>query len=189
MAMDGYYDHHALLVLERHLVLAGPVTDDTRRIGHSLASILGLSFIDLDRRIEHDAGASIWDLARNEGTASLRRRETLALREATRDRPYGVLVLGDGALIARQNQIHVTHDARLIVLDYRPENVYWRLRTLADERNGRWHPLETEPLDDISQVHAYIETRATGFDCDERIEVSGRRFKGIVRDLEAKLVS
>lgn len=187
--MDDYYEPHPLLVLDRHFVLAGPVVDDTRRIGHRLASLLGLSFIDLDRRIEHTAGASIWTIARDEGTASLRRRETLALRDATRDHPFGVLVLGDGTLIARENQIQVAQEGRLVVLDYPPSNVYWRLRSLASDRQGRWHPLDTEPLTRLEQIEAFVAERAPGFAAGERVDVPGRRFGGVVETLEAKLTS
>lgn len=187
--MDEYYEPHALLTLERHLVLAGPLAFDTRRIGHRLASQLGLSFIDLDRRIEHRAGMSLWQLARQEGTAAVRRREVLELRRGMDDRPYGVVVLGDGALIDDDSRARVLREGRLIVLDYELANAYWRLKTHAERHEGRWHPLDPAPLERIDQVRSFLDRRRAGFAAGEHLSVTGQRLGPLLRSLETKLVS
>ena len=50
--MQGYYDHHPLVTLDRHLVVAGYFGAENRQIGYQLAALTGLGFSDLDRTIE-----------------------------------------------------------------------------------------------------------------------------------------
>ncbi|MEL7061035.1 MAG: shikimate kinase, partial [Acidobacteriota bacterium] len=97
--MNDYYSHHPLVSLDRHVVLAGFVTEETRGIGYRLAALTGLPVTDLDRSIEHVAGQSVWKLIWNEGEARYRELERVALRRALDDRPLGIITLGDGTLL------------------------------------------------------------------------------------------
>ena len=50
-------------------------------VGRELAGIFGLEFVDVDARIEPEAGSTIRDLFPREGEPAFREREKEALRE------------------------------------------------------------------------------------------------------------
>ena len=158
--MDGYYDGHPLVTLTRHIALAGLVTADTARIGHQLASLTGLTLIDLDRQIEHEAGRSVWEVILEEGAASYRLFENQCLDRALADRPYGVLVLGDGTLLDDENRRLVADQTTLVALERDLPNCYWRLQTIQQEQNRTaWHPMFPDPLTSLDQVRPFFQQR------------------------------
>lgn len=91
-------------------------------VGRALAARLGLSFVDLDRRIERDAGATVARIFREQGETRFRALETEALRaealrgealrgEAMRAAAPGsrgfVLATGGGIVERRENDAHL----------------------------------------------------------------------------------
>ena len=102
--MQGYYDYGPLVDLRKPVALAGYLTEETRVVGYRLAALLGLPSIDLDRRIEHQSGRSVWSLVWDESEARYRQLERQELRRAVRERPCGILSLGDGTLMDEENR-------------------------------------------------------------------------------------
>lgn len=187
-AMHDYYDHHPLVRIERHVVLAGLVTADTRALGYQLAALNGLPFADLERKIEHHAGASTWKLARLEGVASYRRREQIALERALDDRPFGIVVLGDGTLIEPANRRLVDLRTHLVIIDYDDAGCYWRLSRGDAGPDEAWHPFHPEPLGSIDQVRPFAEARREGLrGGDLRLPTEGRRLADLLVDLRGWL--
>lgn len=158
--MQGYYEDYPLVDLDRHVTLVGLVGADTRRIGHQLASLTGLPFFDLERRMEHEAGQSLWELIFQEGTRDFRELERRCLARALLERPYGVLVLGDGTLIDESSRRSVAESTRLVALQRDLPNCYWRLQTLQRQRSqSAWHPFYPEHLESIDQVRPFFQER------------------------------
>lgn len=62
MSDSSYYDYHPTVQLARPLALGGVPGAPYREVGHHLATLTGLTLIDLDRWIEHQVGQSLWDL-------------------------------------------------------------------------------------------------------------------------------
>lgn len=82
------------------IVLVGLPASGKSTIGAKLARRLGVEFVDVDTRIEADAGQTIAEIFTAEGETGFRQREldtTLELLE----RP-GVLALGGGAVVTAQ---------------------------------------------------------------------------------------
>lgn len=159
--MDGYYDQHPLVFLERHLALAGLVTEDTRRIGHQVACLTGLPYFDLERLMEHEAGMSIWEMISTEGLLYYRDLERRVLARALADRPHGVLVLGDGTLLHEANRRAVHTETTLVALERDLSNCYWRFLSQQTREPGMpfWHPLFPDPLTSIRQVRPFYQER------------------------------
>ena len=173
--MQGYYDYHPLVTLDRHLVVAGYFGAETRQIGYQLAALNGLGFSDLDRTIEHYAGKSIWELVWTEGEERYRRLERRHLRRLLAARPLGVITLGDGTLIDEANRRRVLDEAHLVVLDLDLPNCYWRIKggPLADEEY--WHPLYPGPIERFEQIRPFHELREPGFaEASHRIDLRGK---------------
>ena len=67
-------------------------------VGRLLAARLGLAFVDIDVRIEADAGLSIPAIFANEGEAGFRLRESRLLADALAQ-PGQVIATGGGAVL------------------------------------------------------------------------------------------
>lgn len=180
--MSSYYDHHPLVELDRHLVLAGYVSSDTRKIGYQLAALTGLGVSDLERTVEHFVGMSIPKLMQTQGEAEFRRLERQHLRRLLDAKPLGIITLGDGTLIDPTNRQKVLAEAQLVVLDLDLPSCYWRLRQGATADKDHWHPLYSQPLEGFEQVRPFHEMRQPGFaEAPQRIDL-GRHGRGAAVD-------
>ena len=75
----------------RNLFLIGPTGAGKTSVGRRLATHYGLSFVDLDREIEHRTGTDVATVFELEGEAGFRQRESALLDEFS---------AGDGVLLA-----------------------------------------------------------------------------------------
>ncbi|MEM6457688.1 MAG: shikimate kinase [Acidobacteriota bacterium] len=166
--MDGYYDYGPLVSLERSIVLAGLITDDTRMVGYRVAALLGLPYTDLDRSIEHHAGTSVERLITEQGVDRYRTFERELLARHLVATPPGILTLGDGTLLEADSRQRVASSGRLIVLEHDLANFYWRLigikqareaEEAAPARHAGWHVLNPEPLTRIEQLRPFFQAR------------------------------
>ena len=181
MPVSDYYEYHPLVTLDRHLVLAGYIAAETRLVGYQLASLTGLRVTDVDRKIEHQAGKSIWQLIWSEGEERYRQLERDALAAVLAERPFGVVSLGDGALIDPANRQLVLSKGRLVVLDLDLANCYWRLKASPAGKADAWHPLYPGELQRFEQLRPFYELRAPGFaDAHHHIELRGKHRGDIV---------
>ena len=187
--VSAYYDHHPLVHLDRHLVLAGYVSSDTRKIGYQLAALTGLGVMDLERTIEHFAGMSIPKLMHTEGEVHYRRLERKHLRRLLDGQPRGIITLGDGTLIDSTNRQWVLGETKLVVLDLDLPSCYWRLRRGATEDMDHWHPLYAETLERFEQVRPFHQLRQPGFaEAPQRIDL-GRHGRGAAVDQLMALIA
>ena len=182
--MRDYYDHHPTVTLDRHLVLAGYLGDETRQIAYQLAALTGLGVSDLDRKIEHHTGKSIWKLIWSEGEARYRRLEREYLESLLAQTPWSVLSLGDGALMDEVNRRRVLEQALLVVLDLDLANCYWRLKSGPLGERGYWHPLYPGPVERFEDIRPFHELRAPGFaEAHHRLEIRGKGRGDVVDQL------
>lgn len=183
--MDGYYDHHPLVQLEKPVALAGYLTQETRVVGYRLAALLGLPSIDLDRRIEHQSGRSVWRLLWDESEARYRQLERQELRRAVRERPCGILSLGDGALMDEENRDLLLAHSHLVAIDLDLANTYWRFKAHEQADSAFWHPLYPGPLDRIEQVRPFWQARAPHLKkAQHHVDLQGRDKGDVVTELE-----
>ena len=167
----GYYDYGPLVTLPRSLSLIGFLGAGTLHLGHSLASNLGLPLIDVDRRIEHHAGMSLSQLQLQRGESVRRQWEHWVLRKAVREQPYGIIVLGDGALLQAESSLLVTEHTLLLYLE-RP--MEYLQRAIAHERTthpARYPelalPAHTPPT--TAQLSSLLEVRSVSYRAATRV--------------------
>ena len=162
--MDGYYDYGPVVALEQHVVLSSFLGEETRMVAYRAAALLGLSAVDIDRNVEHEAGRSVWDLIWNQGEDDYRRLEKKHIERDLEARPFSLISLGDGALIDENVRMQVAEESHLVVLDVDLANCFWRLKGTDRSSKDYWHPLYAGPLEKIEQVRPFYQRRRPGMD-------------------------
>jgi shikimate kinase len=82
-----------------NLVLVGPMGAGKSSLGRRVAAQLGLEFVDADRRLEQQAGATIALIFEHEGEAGFRAREEKLLAELLAERGLAIAT-GGGAVLS-----------------------------------------------------------------------------------------
>ena len=82
-----------------NLVLVGPMGAGKSSLGRRVAQRLGLDFVDADRRLEQQAGASIALIFEHEGEPGFRAREERLLAELLQERGLAIAT-GGGAVLS-----------------------------------------------------------------------------------------
>ena len=126
--VSGYYDHHALVSLERPIVISGIVPSESRQLAYRLASLYGVRFSDLKRSVEHHEGRSWAELEEDSSALDLRRKERVLLQSLLRDAPYGVVSVHDLALSMRENSRLIKKTTLFVGLDYEVADSFRRFR-------------------------------------------------------------
>lgn len=115
----------------RNIALVGPMGSGKSHVGRLLAARLGLAFVDIDVRIETDAGLSIPAIFANEGEAGFRLRESRLLADALAQ-PGQVIATGGGAVLDTVNRAALCNCEHVIYLQV---ELAEQLRRVADDSN------------------------------------------------------
>jgi 3-dehydroquinate synthase len=115
------------------IFLYGPPGSGKTSVGKILAENLALPFVDLDQRIEEQAGKSIPDIFDEDGEAGFRLLEKNALQDVSK-MEWGVIALGGGALLDPGNVVLVERSGSVTCLSAPQSVLYDRLGTASIER-------------------------------------------------------
>ena len=159
-AVSNYYEHGPLVLLQRPVALIGFLGVDQHGLGRDLAALSGLPLIEVDRWIEHEAGQSLVALVQTQRIEVLRQLEDRFLAQALATRPFGIVVLGDGALIKEANLRQVLDKATLVYLKLSLASTYWKLR----HQTVGSHPLLLQPPESTEELRPLLAERQVGFD-------------------------
>jgi 3-dehydroquinate synthase len=124
------------------IFLYGPPGAGKTSTGRSLAERLGVTFYDLDKTVESNAGKSIPEIFATEGEAAFRVRERLMLQKLISEEP-GVIALGGGSLLDIETRRLAESSGRILLLTAPTE--------ILEQRLGKSHlarPLLTGDLHD-----------------------------------------
>ncbi len=91
--IDDYYSPSPRWALARPIVLAGPIGSGLRTVARTLSARTGLPFVDVDRRVEHEVGASLAELARQAGVRRVQTAAREVLERVALERPAAVVAL------------------------------------------------------------------------------------------------
>ena len=132
--------------IEAHVMRAGSA-DRARRIalvglrgagkstlGRMLAQRLGWPFIELDRRVEEDYGASIPDLIEMAGTATFRRQERHALQRVIAEHEAAIITTAGGIVANPETYALLLHGTHTVWVKARPEEHMSRVMAQGDFR-------------------------------------------------------
>jgi shikimate kinase len=113
-----------------NVYLIGPMGSGKTTIGQRVARLLGLEFLDCDRELEIQTGASVNLIFDVEGEAGFRKRETRMVRKLTARR--NVLVATGGGVVVRRRNRELLKNSGLVV--YLRTSVAQQLRRLSRDR-------------------------------------------------------
>lgn len=149
----------------RKIVLIGMMGVGKSSAGRRLAERLGLTFVDLDRRIERSSGRTIREIFESDGEQEFRNLEEEALREVLGD-PEPMLVAAGGGIVVRPTNRRLLEGADEVVWlradpailarrvragrDHRPlvdGDPVERLRLLAADRDQSYREVATATID------------------------------------------
>lgn len=108
------------------VVLVGFMGSGKSSVGRELARRFGAPFVDVDERIEADAGCRIRDLFAREGEPAFREREKAAVRDVL---SVGgcVIATGGGAFADEENRVLLRAYAPVVYLEAAAETLIGRL--------------------------------------------------------------
>ncbi|MCO7224475.1 shikimate kinase AroK [Pleionea sp. CnH1-48] len=112
---------------KRNVFLVGPMGAGKTTIGKQLAELLKLEFIDSDQELERRTGAPIDWIFDIEGEEGFREREQKVIEELTSSQGI-VLATGGGAILRKENRIHLAGRGVVIYLEASIEQQMERTR-------------------------------------------------------------
>jgi len=95
-------------------------------VGKVLARRLGAEFLDVDERIEDDAGKTVEEIFATEGEQAFRKRERMAIRDAV-SVPGRVIATGGGSFLDDDSRKRLSAYAPVVFLDISPAAALARL--------------------------------------------------------------
>jgi shikimate kinase len=108
------------------IFLVGFMGTGKSTVGALLAARLGRTFVDLDGRIEQEAGATLSELFATVGEPDFRRRETEALGRVLAEGPQ-VVAVGGGAVAHHNNLDRMLAAGVVVCLRATPEVILQRI--------------------------------------------------------------
>jgi XRE family aerobic/anaerobic benzoate catabolism transcriptional regulator len=118
----------------RHVALVGLRGAGKSTLGRMLAQHLGWPFIELDRMVEEDYGASIPDLIEMAGTATFRRHERGALERVIAAHEAAIITTAGGIVADPETYSLLLRRAHTVWIKARPEDHMSRVMAQGDFR-------------------------------------------------------
>ena len=118
----------------RRIALVGLRRAGKSTLGRMLARHLGCPFIELDRLVEQDYGASIPDMIEIAGTATFRRHERAALARVIAEHEAAVITTAGGIVSDRESYALLLRRSHTIWIKARPEEHMSRVMAQGDLR-------------------------------------------------------
>ena len=118
----------------RRIALVGLRGAGKSTLGRMLAQHLGWPFIELDRRVEEDYGASIPDLIEMAGTATFRRQERGTLERVLAEHEAAVITTAGGIVANPETYALLLRHAHTIWIKARPQEHMSRVMAQGDFR-------------------------------------------------------
>jgi XRE family transcriptional regulator, aerobic/anaerobic benzoate catabolism transcriptional regulator len=118
----------------RRIALVGLRGAGKSTLGRMLARQLGWPFIEIDRVVEEDYGASIPDMIEMAGTATFRRHERAALARVITEHEAAVITTAGGIVSDRESYALLLRRSHTIWIKARPEEHMRRVMAQGDFR-------------------------------------------------------
>ena len=118
----------------RRIALVGLRGAGKSTLGRMLARHLGSAFIELDRVVEQDYGASIPDIIEMAGTTTFRRHERAALARVIAEHEAAVITTAGGIVSDRDSYALLLRRSHTIWIKARPEDHMSRVMAQGDFR-------------------------------------------------------
>jgi XRE family transcriptional regulator, aerobic/anaerobic benzoate catabolism transcriptional regulator len=146
----------------RRVALVGLRGAGKSTLGRMLAQYLGWPFIELDRVVERDYGASIPDLIEMAGTATFRRHERAALDRIVAAHDAAVITTAGGIVANQETYALLLRRTHTIWIKARPEDHMGRVMAQGDFRPMARNR-EANSKDAMADLNAILDARRTDY--------------------------
>jgi XRE family aerobic/anaerobic benzoate catabolism transcriptional regulator len=157
----------------RRIALAGLRGAGKSTLGRMLATHLGWPFIELDRLVEEDYGASIPDLIEMAGTATFRRHERSALERVIGAHDAAVITTAGGIVANQESYALLLRRTHTIWIKARPDEHMARVMAQGDFRPMAQNR-EAGSKDAMADLVAILEARRADYArAEAEVDTSG----------------
>ena len=118
----------------RRIALVGLRGAGKSTLGRMLSQHLGWPFIELDRRVEEDYGASVPDLIEMAGTATFRRHERRALERVIEEHEAAIITTAGGIVSSPESYALLLRRTHAVWIKARPQEHMSRVMAQGDFR-------------------------------------------------------
>jgi XRE family transcriptional regulator, aerobic/anaerobic benzoate catabolism transcriptional regulator len=146
----------------RRVALVGLRGAGKSTLGRMLAQHLGYPFIELDRVVEEDYGASVPDLIEMAGTATFRRHERAALDRIVAANDAAVITTAGGIVSNPETYAHLLRRTHTIWIKARPEDHMSRVMAQGDFRPMARNR-EANSKDAMADLNAILDARRADY--------------------------
>ena len=169
----------------RRIALVGLRGAGKSTLGRMLARQLGCPFIELDRVVEQDYGASIPDIIEMAGTATFRRHERAALAKVIAEHEAAVITTAGGIVSDRESYALLLRRSHTIWIKARPEDHMSRVMAQGDFRPMAQNREAMADLVAILEARSpdYVRAQAQLDTSGETVEQSFAKLMRIAADL------
>jgi XRE family aerobic/anaerobic benzoate catabolism transcriptional regulator len=164
----------------RRIALVGLRGAGKSTLGRMLAQHLGWPFIELDRRVEEDYGASIPDLIEMAGTATFRRQERNALEQVIAEHNAAIITTAGGIVANSETYALLLRHTHTIWIKARPEEHMSRVMAQGDFRPMAQNRQAMTDLVAILEARRADYARAEA-EVDTSGEAVGQSFAALLR--------
>ena len=152
--MDGYYDPVVTHVLSKPLAICGFWGARIPDVGAYISSYTGISFIDLERKIEHHLGRSLRHYVSKE--AKIVAVERACLENLRRQSPCVVIALRPETLFDETCARIVQESMDLVFIDILPNHLQQGIEELVHtQKDNRFFQLDDLDWTDMHQLTEY----------------------------------
>ena len=168
--------------MSRIVVLVGMMGAGKTTVGRSVASRLGVDFVDTDDLVEARAGKSVRDIFASEGEAAFRTLESQVLAESLKSPVDVVVAAAGGTVLSESNRAALREHADVVVwLDA-------DVSALGERASrGAHRPLLDGDVED--RLMALDGERRVLYQsvADVRLDTTGKGIAGVVQEVVAAL--
>ena len=163
-----------------NLILVGFMGTGKSAVGKLLAKKLRRPFVDLDERIEKEAGRSIPEIFASEGEDGFREREMKAVLEISRLSGC-VIATGGGVMLKEQNVEALKKSGLLVCLRARPDVILQRTLSEVSSRPLLAGENPKKRIEELLKVREPFYARA-----DVSVETSDRPLEAVAAEIAAR---
>jgi len=144
-------------------------------VGAQLAEALGVEFVELDARVEAEAGMTLGEIFELRGEAHYRTLERAVLEQVLREPGSRVIAAGGSIVTAAESWKRLQEGTRTVWLKASPASHLERVRAQGDLR-----PMQGRPNAQL-ELEAILEERAGLYaEADVHLDTDGLGVRGVV---------
>ncbi len=167
----------------KNVILVGYMGAGKTTVGIRLSYKLKKSMIDIDQKIEKDAGRTIKEIFADDGEDFFRNLETNTIRKVASSRGSYIISTGGGLPMREENRQILKEMGLVIYLRVQPETVYRRIS----------HDTERPLLqveDPLAKIKEMLMLRDPVYEstADYIVDVDNRSFSEIVEEICTKVI-